>query len=346
MERFQKTGPGQITVSTWTIIKIFSAILGFWLLWYLRDVFAILLAAVLLAALIEPFADWLHRHRLPRGASVIVVIIGFGLITGSILVVLVPLIIEEVTELLSNSTLTYDSLVQSVTHFRDLSNQYGLGENFRATVDSLQQGLTSSITSLFSTFRSTVGSLIGLLIVLVLAFYLVVEEHASRKFFTSVVPIEYQPYAFSLFAKIQKKLGAWLRGQLILGLIVGVMVYIGLSLLGVEYALLLAVLAGLFEIVPYLGPILAAVPSVLIGFTDSLFKGLLVILLYVVIQQIENHLLVPKVMQKVTGLNPVVSVIALLVGVKLGGFIGVLLAIPVAVIAMVVIEDLFNQNSQ
>lgn len=345
MERFQKNSSGQITISTWTVVKIISIILGIWLLWFLRDIFAILLAALLLASLIEPFAGWLHNKKLPRGAAVLVVYVVLLSITTSILILLVPVIVDQVSQLLSNFGDIYRSLIDSFAHFKILSAEYGLEKNFLATIDSLQQGVAYSARSLFSTFSNSISGIVGLLVVLVLTFYLIVEEASARKFLKGIIPIEYQPYTFRLLEKIQKKLGCWLRAQLILSLIISFFVYIGLSFLGVEYALLLAVIAGLFEFVPYIGPVLAALPAALIGFTDSPFKGLLVILLYVVIQQIENHILVPKVMQKVTGLNPVISIIALLVGVKLGGMVGVLLAIPVAVIAMVIIEDLFNQNS-
>lgn len=344
MDRFQKPS-GEFVISAWTVVKIILIILGLWLLWYLRDVFGILLAAVLLASLIEPFAGWLHSRKLPRGAAVIIVYAVLLSIMASILVLLVPVIIDQVSQLLSNFGDIYRSLIDSFTHFKVLSAEYGLEKNFLATINSLQQGVTYSATSLFATFSNSLSGIVGLFVILVLAFYLVVEEESARKFFKSIVPVEYQPYTFGLLGKIQKRLGRWLRAQLILSLIIGVAVYIGLSLLGIEYALLLAVLAGLFEFVPYLGPILAALPAVLIGFTDSPLKGLLVVLLYIIIQQVENHILVPKVMQKVTGLNPVVSIIALLVGMKLGGTIGVLLAIPSAVIVMVIVEDLFNQKT-
>ena len=141
-------------------------------------------------------------------------------------------------------------------------------------------------------------------------------------------------------------MGEWLRGQLILGLIVGVAVYLGLLFLGVNYALLLALMAGVLEVVPYVGPIISLVPALIIGFAQSPVIGFAVIILYLIVQQLENHLLVPKVMQKVTGLNPIISILALLVGIKAGGIIGTIFSIPLAMMGVVILEDLFRDVTE
>ena len=146
--------------------------------------------------------------------------------------------------------------------------------------------------------------------------------------------------------RMQEKLGAWLRGQIILMIVVGVLTYIGLLILGVKYALVLAIFAGIAEIVPYAGPIIAAVPAIGIGLTMSPFKGMIVALLYFGIQQIENAVLTPKIMQKSVGLNPVVSLFALMVGFKFAGLVGALLAIPVATIVAVFLRDLIGHEEE
>jgi predicted PurR-regulated permease PerM len=207
----------------------------------------------------------------------------------------------------------------------------------------MRQSVANSFSSVFTTIWGVIGGLAALLVVLVLAFYIVVEDDRARKYFKNLAPVEYQPYISQLIGKMQTKMGAWLRAQIILGLIVGVAVYIGLSLLGVKYALLLALMAGLFELIPYAGPVLSLIPAVLISFVQSPIKGLFVIILYLVVQQLENNILVPKIMQKVVGLNPVVSIVAMLIGWKLGGVLGAILAIPVATMAAVLLEDLFEE---
>ena len=179
--------------------------------------------------------------------------------------------------------------------------------------------------------------------VLVLTFYMVVEEDNARRFVKSLAPVEYQPFLAQLFTKMQKKIGAWLRGQIVLAVVIGIASYIGLTILGVPYALVLALIAGLFEVVAYVGPIFATIPAAIIGFSVSPLMGVLVIILYLVIQQLEGNVLVPKIMQRVTGLNPIISIVALLIGVKLGGIMGAIFAIPIATMVSVILEELFAE---
>jgi len=326
--------PQTINVSSMTFVKVVLIVLGLWFLWFIRDIVAMLVAAVLLAALIRPFADWFEKRRVPRALSVIIVYLLLGTLVSAVVVLLVPVVIEQFVQLFGTST--------AIPALQELF------ANTRAMLGVLQdvfvtflRGETSSVSTVFAQVRDFFGGIAALFIVLVLAFYMVVEEDTARKVFKNLAPIEYQPFLAQLLVKMQSKIGAWLRGQIVLGLIVGVAVYLGLSALGVKYALLLAVIAGLLEIIPYIGPTLSLIPAAIVGFAHSLVIGFAVIALYLVIQQLENNLLVPKVMQKVTGLNPVVSIVALLVGIKLGGFIGAVLSIPVATMAAVVLEDLF-----
>ena len=125
---------------------------------------------------------------------------------------------------------------------------------------------------------------------------------------------------------------------------VGFLTFVGLRILGVKYALTLAVIAGILEIVPVIGPIISSIPAIIIGFTQSPFLGLLVLILYAVIQQSENHIIVPKVMQKTTGLSPVVIVISFLIGAKLLGLLGILLAVPIAVILSVFVDEFISKT--
>ncbi len=144
--------------------------------------------------------------------------------------------------------------------------------------------------------------------------------------------------------RIELKLGGWLRGQIILMLIIGISTYIGLTLLGVEYALALAVIAGILEIVPIIGPILSAIPALIVAFTVSPIAGFGVIGLYILIQQLENHLVVPKVMQKAVGFNPLVTIIVLMIGGNLLGLMGAILAIPIAIVVIEMIRYFLYEN--
>jgi predicted PurR-regulated permease PerM len=146
----------------------------------------------------------------------------------------------------------------------------------------------------------------------------------------------------NLVEAVQAKMGGWFRGQILLCFIIGLLYYIGLLIIGIESPLVLALFGGLTEFIPYLGPILGGIPIVFVAFVASPWKGLLALILLVIIQQAEGHFIVPKVMQKAVGLNPLISIIALLVGAQLYGILGALLAIPVATAVSVVYKEVRN----
>ena len=337
--------PQAISISTSTLFKIIAIATGLWFLWFTRDVVIMVLIAILFAALIDPFADWFAKRNVPRALAVLIV---YLLIAALVILIgfwLVPGVGSQVFQLFEFVSSPKGFLFQLLDRIQTFTAQYGLQENVRSALESLQSSVSSSVSSVFTTVRGVFGAVAALFVILVLTFYMVVEEAAARRLFKNLAPEEYQPFLSQLFARMQSKVGAWLRAQLFLGLIIGVAVYIGLSILGVHYALLLAIFAGVLEFVPYIGPILSIIPALIISSAQSPMLAVFVLVLYLVIQQIENHLLVPKVMQKVTGLNPVVSIIALLLGIKLGGFVGVVLSIPLTAMASVALEDIFKDTS-
>ncbi|MBI4592034.1 AI-2E family transporter [Candidatus Uhrbacteria bacterium] len=338
--------PQSVSISTATFIKAVLIVLGIWFLWFIRDVVAIFVASVLLAALIEPFAAWFAARRVPRGIAVLIVYTCLLTFSAIFVLLFVPIIAQQGAQLVSNFSEYYARAVESFGNVKQFSVDYGFGDNLTSSLNALQTSAANSFGSFFSTVWGVVGGVAAMFIVLVLSFYMVVEEEKMRKYFRSLAPIEYQPYVAHVMKKMSKKMGEWLRGQLILGLIVALAVYVGLTFLGVKYALVLALMAGVLEVIPYVGPIISLVPALFIGFAQSPVIGVLVVVLYVVIQQVENHILVPKVMQKVTGLNPIISILALLVGLKAGGLAGAILAIPLAMMGVVILEDLFRDVTE
>jgi len=182
--------------------------------------------------------------------------------------------------------------------------------------------------------------------ILVLTFYMLLQDDGLSRLIQSVVPRTYQSYTLRLLAHMQDRIALWLRGQLILSLVVGILTLIGLAVLGVKFALLLALIAALTELIPYLGPILGAIPAVFIAFTQSPTLGLMTLVLYIVVQQLENHLLVPRIMSKAVGLNPVVVIVAILIGGKIGGVVGAIVAIPIATALAVLLREVFDPGAR
>jgi predicted PurR-regulated permease PerM len=335
--------PQSVSISTGTFIKAVLIVLGIWFLWFVRDIVAIFVASLLLASIIDPVAHWFSERKVPRGLSVLIVYVLLLSLLSLLLVLLVPIVASQSIQFLSNLSSYYSDAASSFGKGRAFLQLAGLTDNLALAIQGIQESITNSFTSLFSTVKGFFGGLAALFIILVLAFYMVVEDKKVREYFKSLAPIEYQPYVAHLMKKMSLKMGQWMRGQIILGVIVGVAAYIGLSILGVPYALLLALIAGVLEVVPYVGPIISVVPAAVIGFAQSPIIGLCVVALYLIIQQIENHLLVPKVMQAVTGLNPIISILALLIGIKVAGLVGAVFSIPLAMVGVVVLEDLFGE---
>lgn len=336
----------KIEISSWTVIKVLLAILAVIFLYYIRDVVLILFVAVVLSAAFNPWTNWLQKRGIPRSLGILTLyLIALALIITTI-ALLVPPVSQQLSQLSDNFPVYWQSLTRQFFNLQQYSEQFGLAKNVQDLFSSLQQGLDRAAAGFFSSLVSFFGGLAAVIVTLVTTFYLVVEQNAIKKLLRSTIPPQYQSFLFQLYSRIQQRLGWWLRGQLILCLIIGVLAYIGLLILGVQYPAILALIAGLTEVVPYLGPVIGAVPAVFFAFFQSPLKALLVIALYYIIQWTENNLIVPKVMQRATGLNPLVVIVAIMVGVKVAGLVGVLLAIPAATILNIIFEELFVKSGK
>ena len=194
----------------------------------------------------------------------------------------------------------------------------------------------------FQSTRTFIAGFVSFLFVFVLAFYLVLERDALKKFARVVTPSAHVSYVEQVIGRAQRRVGRWLLGQLALGIIVGSIVGVGLWAFGVPYALLLGILAGLMEFIPVLGPIIAAIPAVLVALTQSLTIGVAVLVFYVIVGQIESHVLIPNIMKRAVGLRPLVTIIAVLIGARTLGVIGILLAVPTAAVISIFISDIFG----
>jgi len=174
----------------------------------------------------------------------------------------------------------------------------------------------------------------------VLSFYLAVEEDGVGKFLKAITTIKHEKYVVSLWKRSQRKIGLWMQGQLVLAVVVGMLVYLGLLITGVPNALLLAFLAGAFEIIPLFGPIMASIPAIAIGFVaGGVPLAGVVAGLYIIIQQFENQLIYPLVVKKVVGVSPIVSILALAIGWQLAGLTGLILSVPVAAVIIELFDD-------
>lgn len=302
-----------------------------WLLFALRGILLAFFVSYIIMAALSPMVDALRKQRLPKTAAVIITFSLAVVLFLLLIVPLVPFFITQIQQLFKSFPLYLDqaaSIVGVPLDVRGVSQiipTESLGNNAFAFVGGVFGGVFSIIT------------------VLALSFYLLLDYDGSRKTISSLFPKKYQDEALLLVTQINEKLGAWLRGQIILSITIGLLTWIILTVLHMPFALPLAVLAGLLEIIPTIGPIIAAIPAVIVAFTISPNMALVIVVAYLVIQALENNLLVPRIMQRAVGLNPIAVIIGIIVGGQLLGVMGALLSVPFISLIVVVYKSLHNQ---
>ena len=336
-----------ISITTGTILRVFAIVFLFWLMYLLSDLVLVLLTSVVIASAVEPATRALMTYRIPRVLAVILVYLLTITVVFSFLYIFVPPLFIDISDLSSsfpkqiNSSDIFGRSLEPVLQLGGLSDKLMVSD-LLAQVQDWLAGLAGGV---FSAASTIFGGFFSFVMIVVLSFYLSVQERGVENFLRIVVPANYEPYILGLWRRSQDKIGQWMKGQVVLGLIVGVLVFLGLSILQIKFAFVLALVAALFELIPVFGPILSAVPGILIGFSDGVSGGLLVAGLYLLIQQFENHLIYPLVVRKIVGVPPIIVILALIVGAKLAGFLGVILAVPAATILMEIANDIEKKKS-
>ena len=331
-------------VETFTVFKVILILLFFVFLYLLRDIIMILLFAVIIASAVTPFANWLDQKKFPRLLGVLLLYLSLFVLALFLLSLVVPFVTGETNQLIKDLPNFVDRVSVSLEKAQESSSRYvDFFNEMLNLLDTFSSYLQASSRSAFSFVISIFGGLFSFLAIIVISFYLSVMRGGIESFIRSVVPREYEASVLNIWRRSEIKVGRWLQGQLLLALMVGLAVYVVLSLLGVKFALLLGILAMVLELVPSVGPVLAAVPAVILAFTQSPTLGLWVVLAYLIIQQLENHILVPVVLGRTVGLNPVVVILALLIGFKLAGILGMVLSVPMAAIIVEILDE-FSRN--
>ena len=337
-----------INISSGTIIRTVLIGIGFYLLYLLRDVVLVVLTAVTIASAIEPGVKALMRRKVPRVLAVVMLFLLLGLIFVAILYFFLPTFIHDLLRLL-------DALPKYVDGTSNPLSQTALGGvlpdlSISNVVDGLSTTLSDATGGIFSTVSGIFGGIVSFILIIVLSFYLSVQEDGVGDFLGVITPSQYEEYVIGLWKRSERKIGLWLQGQLLLGVIIGILTFLGLSILGVSGALFLAFTAMILELIPIFGIILALVPALAVAFTDGgITLAILVLGLYVIIQQFENHLIYPLVVRKIIGIPPILVILTLIIGLKLAGFIGVILSVPFAAVIVEIVSDVerkkFNKTT-
>jgi len=335
-----------LNISTPSILKIIFIILAFLFLYLVRDVIVILFFAIIIASAVGPFATWLEQKKVPRLLSVLVLYLA----VFSLLVLLLSLVVPAISSELGQLTKALPQFISNISGALEKAQQtttthyFDFFSEIQNILDSFSQFLQISSGSALNLIVNIFGGVLSFVAVIVLSFYLSVMKQGIAGFIRSVLPAKYEEYTIGLWKRVEHKVGRWLQGQLLLALSVGLLVFVGLSLLHVKYAMLLGIVAMILEIVPIAGPVISAIPGVILAFAQSPMLGMWVLVLYIAVQQTEAHVLTPLILGRTIGLNPVTVIIALLIGGQVAGILGILLSVPVAVIIVEILDDLAKQK--
>jgi predicted PurR-regulated permease PerM len=343
---FGNNNTNYISISTGTMIRFALIALGIFLIWFLRDLALSIITSIVIASFVESSIPYFKKIKIGRVFAVVLVYLSGVLILAGLFYLFAPLLITEVynfstflsSYLPNNSFINYFQN-EAFSGAKDIVS--GLSENLSvATLMATSKAFISNLSGgFFQTLSVAFGSIFNFGLIIVLSFYLSIQEKGVENFLRIVTPIKNEEYVVDLWQRSRRKIALWLKGQMLLGVLVTVLTYLVLSLLGNQYALLLAIIAGIMELVPY-GILLALVPAISFSYlSGGITEALLVTGAYVIIHQFEVFLFSPLIIQKVVGLSPIVVILAAVIGFELGGLWGLVLAIPVAVFLMELIND-------
>lgn len=323
-------------ISWEALLKIVLLAFGIWAVIILRDVIVLMLVVFIFVAAVNPtIVTW--QRSMSRTLAVtlffvllVVAIVGIGY-------AFIPLVVKQINDLVRS----YPELVEKIRPYlsEGQANQYTnilgkLTTSVSATLSSFSTDFISRGASFFTGFITFLSGL-------VMSFYLLLEEKNAKDFFHQVLPRHRFQAVYTTVQKISEKMGYWIRGQLILMLTIAAMNYIAYLLIGVPTPLALALWAGLCEVIPYIGPWLGMLPAIIILLISGNFIGALLVFIvsFIVIQQVESSFVVPRVMSKATGLSPVFVILAIVVGAKVFGIFGAIVAVPAAAIVSVIVQE-------
>lgn len=336
-----------ISISTGTMVRAVLVGLSVFLLWFLRDLFLVVLTSIVIASFIESAVPHFKKARINRILAIVIMYVISLLGMAGLFYLFAPLLITEIYNF-STFLSSYIPGISWLNYFQNeafsgakdivgsLSGDFsvsGLLSVSKAFILNLSGGFFNALSVAFN-------GIFNFVLIIVISFYLSIQEKGIENFLRVVVPLRYESYVVDLWDRSSRKIALWMKGQVVLGIVVAVLIYLVLSLLGIEYALLLSIIAGVMELVPY-GMIVAMIPAFSFSFiSGGIASALMVMGAYLIIHQFEVFLFAPLIIEKVVGLSPVVIILSALIGFELGGLWGILLAIPVAVIVMEFLNDI------
>jgi len=326
-----------------TLITITLFILSLFFLFAIRRIVVILFIAFIIMSALYPSVSWLEKRKVPKALAIGVIYI-FGTISlvGLASLIAFPLV-TQLADLLSRLPEFAGSLVDRVGPLKDWYIENEIDKQLADITKELAKGAVGFGGNFFNIFKQAwgiVGTVLGFISIVMLSLYMLVEHDRAMSAILGIIPLRDRVRANKIINKVEDQLGKWLRGQLVLSVIVGAMVWCVLALLRLEFSLPLAILAGVLEMIPNFGPLISLVPAWLLAVgTGTPFQIVAVPIAYWMIQQIENNYLVPQVMKKAVGLNPIITMVAFLIGAEIGSIPGAVLAVPIAAVIQILVKE-------
>ncbi|OGK18777.1 hypothetical protein A3G67_00135 [Candidatus Roizmanbacteria bacterium RIFCSPLOWO2_12_FULL_40_12] len=321
----------KIEISAKTILFTIAVLLLLQLVWLVKELFFSFLIALIIMSALNPLVTFLEKYKIPRGLSAFIVFV--LLITGMVALLnwILPPLIEETGHLFASLP----------TYIKTLNKTF----NLDLQSDLISRTLPNITSNTLNFAKEIFSNVIFIISTIFFSFYFLVEQNVIRKFMLHFFDKQKAHEVSDIVDKAEKRMRAWFWGELTLMFVIGTLTFIGLNIIGVRYALPLAIIAGLLEIAPVIGPIISAIPAFIVGIGDTQYLGMAVVILYFIIQQFENQVIVPLVMKRAVGIAPIATLSALIIGGKIAGVIGILLAIPTALFLETIIVEIAKNRS-
>lgn len=335
-----------ISITAGTVVKALVILALAWFIYTIRGIVLIVLTAIVIASAVEPGIAALSKRKVPRILAVIFIYLCLFIAGFVVFYFFVPTVLTDFATFVTS----LPNYLDAFTHIGGV-DQYaqllGLPEPSTITASALWNNIAGALNlgsvfgNAFTAATTIFGGVFSFFLIIVFSFYFAVIETGVDDFIRIVVPHKHTKYVLGLWRRSQHKIGLWMQGQLLLGFIMGILIYLMLTVFGIPNALILAVIAAVFEIIPVFGPILAAVPAVMIAFvTGGVTLGVITIFIYVIAQQFESQLIYPLVVSRVVGVPPLLVILALIIGGELAGFLGIILSVPAAATIQELVRDL------
>lgn len=321
-----------IEVSWGTLWRIFIFLIFAIILIFSRDILLGLFMALVVSSGLDALVDFLERRRVPRSLGVVLIFLLAAFAVAIAIYFIIPFLIADVRNLFANNGEVFQ-------RFLDKFGNSGAAASFSAALANFSNEIFSGGYSSVAFFSKLLGGVGLAAAVLMSSFYLTLSNDGVERFIRTVFPDEAGAKALRIYTRSRRKIGFWFQSQILLSFVMGLLVWISLLILGVKHAFVIGVLAGIFEIVPFVGPIFSGAVGVLVAMTTSASLGLYTLVTFVALQQVESHFLVPLLMRKTIDMHPVVVIGALLIGIELGGLLGALVAVPLAAVVQEVLAE-------